>query len=431
MQTLTTMEKTRDSGNTHLRVDRHSQPRWYGQTGGRPATKRIKLAAPWIVAYLQTIAQVLLGDPLPPSQLDQTRFCVCPDVNFLILRTCMAFALPLFVSIILLFMAARSLQRIYGEEFRDRIGAEEANLDSEKSNITEQSVSRFPSNSGIDQSRKEVSGNLALKTACTEATETQANSERIVPEIEEKEDGNTYTDVLVFNISNANGSISNKSDLTKQQLPNGKQDGETGGCYAVIVNAERILDEAKDKSISDDMNAAKTEILEPVRREVGEYILRDTFEFVDSISNLNVSDKKMLSANYSSLFTNVSLVKTIQFLCGYIESRWINAGPPATEVRESLMICTSKLQLQFNGELCRQIDGVAMDSPLGPLLADIFINMLENNQLDETIRATSYYRRFEETNFGNSTTSRATQASHSHGSSDRELRNTFTSKFRH
>ncbi|KAF8571374.1 hypothetical protein P879_00202, partial [Paragonimus westermani] len=376
--------------DTYLRL---LKPRWYGQTGGRPATKRIKLAAPWIVAYLQTIAQVLLGDPLPPSQLDQARFCVCPDVNFLILRTCMAFALPLFVSIILLFMAARNLQRIYGEEFRDRIGAEEANLDSGKFNTAEQSVSRLPSNSGIDLSRKEVLGNLVLNAACTEATEksvqenrserhelsvthdehnrreiqldaqtdlsspesystslcppnianyqthesnssdtgissqttddsealaklllgvrnqtyesrstvshsktlvggrvvedfhtqanptslkimdhfcpthghvlvsvqTQSNFERIVPEIEEEEDGNTYTDVLLLNINNANGSISNKSNLNKQ-LPSEKPDGETGRCYAVIVDAERILDQVRDNSISDDMNAAKTEV---------------------------------------------------------------------------------------------------------------------------------------------------------------------------
>ncbi|KAF7261389.1 hypothetical protein EG68_01267 [Paragonimus skrjabini miyazakii] len=378
--------------DTYLRL---LKPRWYGQTGGRPATKRIKLAAPWIVAYLQTIAQVLLGDPFPPSQLDQTRFCVCPDVNFLILRTCMAFVLPLLVSIILLFMAARNLRRIYGKEFRDQIQGEETNLDDGKFNTTEQSMSKFLSDSGISLPRKETLVNLALNVACTGATEedvqenrsgrckqamthddyikrefqpnaqtelsspesysaslcppsttnfqthesnssdtgissqttddnealaklllcvqnhpyenqstishskkpvngqtfedfcahtvptslkimdhfcpkhghvlvsvqTHSNFERIVPEIEvAEEDVNTYTDVLSLNVDNTNQNISTKSDLKEQQLPGEKTYEEPGECYAVVVNAERILDEVKDSSTSYDVNVVKTEV---------------------------------------------------------------------------------------------------------------------------------------------------------------------------
>ncbi|KAF6768956.1 hypothetical protein AHF37_12692 [Paragonimus kellicotti] len=93
------------------------------------------------------------------------------------------------------------------------------------------------------------------------SVQTQSNFERIVPEIKvAEEDGNSYIDVLSLNVNNANGSTSNKSDLKEQQLPGKKPDEEPSGCYAVVVNAERILDEVKDSSTSYDVNVAKPEV---------------------------------------------------------------------------------------------------------------------------------------------------------------------------
>ena len=42
------------------------------------------------------------------------------------------------------------------------------------------------------------------------------------------------------------------------------------------------------------------------------------------------------------------------------------------DVKELLLLCTEKVQLTFNGKIYMQVDGVAMGSPLGPVLADIF-----------------------------------------------------------
>ena len=46
--------------------------------------------------------------------------------------------------------------------------------------------------------------------------------------------------------------------------------------------------------------------------------------------------------------------------------------------RELLEIATSNQLFQFNGELYEQTDGVAMGSPLGPLLANVFMCHIEN-----------------------------------------------------
>ena len=49
--------------------------------------------------------------------------------------------------------------------------------------------------------------------------------------------------------------------------------------------------------------------------------------------------------------------------------------------------------LQFNGELYEQTDGVAMGSPLGPLLANVFMCHIEN-QLEQNNMIPSFYRRY-------------------------------------
>ena len=40
-------------------------------------------------------------------------------------------------------------------------------------------------------------------------------------------------------------------------------------------------------------------------------------------------------------------------------------------------LCTKNVHFIFNGEIYIQIDGVARDSPLGPVLANIFMVELE------------------------------------------------------
>ena len=47
-------------------------------------------------------------------------------------------------------------------------------------------------------------------------------------------------------------------------------------------------------------------------------------------------------------------------------------------MKELLLLCTKSVHLEFNGETFQQLDGVAMGSPLGPVIAGIFMVELEN-----------------------------------------------------
>ena len=55
----------------------------------------------------------------------------------------------------------------------------------------------------------------------------------------------------------------------------------------------------------------------------------------------------------------------------------IKTSIPKPILKELLLLCAKDLHFRFNGEISTQIDGVVMGSPLGPLLAKIFMISLE------------------------------------------------------
>ena len=58
-------------------------------------------------------------------------------------------------------------------------------------------------------------------------------------------------------------------------------------------------------------------------------------------------------------------------------SKKIKASIPKNIIRELVYLCTKEVHFMFNDEIYIQSDGVAMGSPLGPLLANIFMTSLE------------------------------------------------------
>ena len=64
------------------------------------------------------------------------------------------------------------------------------------------------------------------------------------------------------------------------------------------------------------------------------------------------------------------------------------------EMKELLHLCTENLHFIFNGEIFIQIDGVTMGSPLGPILANIFMVELEKIIIPKLEREVKLWRRF-------------------------------------
>ena len=90
----------------------------------------------------------------------------------------------------------------------------------------------------------------------------------------------------------------------------------------------------------------------------------------------------MISFDVKSLFTNVPLDETISIVLRKIyDEGKIETNIPRNVMKELLLLCTKHVHFTFNGDIYIQLDGVAMGSPLGPLLTNVFMCSLEEATL--------------------------------------------------
>ncbi|XP_068692858.1 uncharacterized protein [Montipora foliosa] len=89
----------------------------------------------------------------------------------------------------------------------------------------------------------------------------------------------------------------------------------------------------------------------------------------------------MCSWDVTSLFTNVPLDETIQICLDRLYSLPDPPQLPRSVLKDLLRFATKKSHFIFDGQYYDQIDGVAMGSPLGPVLANIFMCHFEEKWL--------------------------------------------------
>ena len=118
-----------------------------------------------------------------------------------------------------------------------------------------------------------------------------------------------------------------------------------------------------------------------------DFVLKDTLDFVSSIKRLNAPDcRYMVSFDVTALFTSVPLNEVIELVLTriYVNNE-LMVKFPKEDLRKLLYMCTSENCFVFNDTLYTQTDGVAMGSPLGPVLANIFMTYIENKIFNDNI----------------------------------------------
>ena len=143
-------------------------------------------------------------------------------------------------------------------------------------------------------------------------------------------------------------------------------------------------------------NLAKFLVLVLTECTVNQYTIKDSFTFAQEVTEQNV-DHYMVSFDVESLFTNIPLDETIEICVKRLYKRKKKVkGLLKRHFKELLTLATKSSVFVFNGVYYSQIDGVAMGSPLGPTLANLFLAYHEENWLNDCpiqFKPT-YYRRY-------------------------------------
>ena len=142
-------------------------------------------------------------------------------------------------------------------------------------------------------------------------------------------------------------------------------------------------------------NVAKylTEVLSP--HIPTQHCAKDSFSFVEDLKHVSLKDKFLVSYDVFSLFTNIPLKETIDMAVHLIKSKDPNIKMSHKQLKKLFMFATSQTHFVYNDQYYDQVDGVAMGSPLGPVLANLFMGVHENEWLQAYPgTGPSFYRRY-------------------------------------
>ena len=124
-----------------------------------------------------------------------------------------------------------------------------------------------------------------------------------------------------------------------------------------------------------------SELLDPVIPT--DHCTTDTFSFVEEIKEVRIEESFMVSFDVVNLFTNIPLDETIDLAIDRIFKHHKNIKMTKIQMRKLFVFATKQTHFVYNGQYYDQIDGVAMGSPLGPKLANLFMGHFEKVWLNE------------------------------------------------
>lgn len=112
------------------------------------------------------------------------------------------------------------------------------------------------------------------------------------------------------------------------------------------------------------------------------YSLKNTQDLVNKIKDIEIPENaKLVSFDVVNLFTNIPVLKLKIKIKEILESKNLNQTE-ISEIYDVLEKCINNNYFQFNQKLYIQNQGLPMGSPLSPLFAEIFMDSLEDQILN-------------------------------------------------
>ncbi len=190
-------------------------------------------------------------------------------------------------------------------------------------------------------------------------------------------------------------------DLYKKLAPTGSQPGRMyglGNVHKPGTPLRPILSTIGTPSYQ--LAKFLVPILSPIT--VNEYTVKDSFSFAREINSVNPNGLFMASLDVKSLFTNIPLNETVD-IC--VDQLFNSDNPPndisRKDFRRLLQAAVKDNFFIFDSKWYKQVDGVAMGSPLGPTLANAFLCFHEKRWLEDcpVIFKPVMYRRYVDDTF--------------------------------
>ena len=135
--------------------------------------------------------------------------------------------------------------------------------------------------------------------------------------------------------------------------------------------------------------------LSPLLGKISDSHLLHSYDFIDRLKQLGPVRGKMMSLDVTALFTNVPLDFVLNNLKDAAEADLFNPPVHIDIFCELIKLCVESTIFTFDGVVYKQKFGVAMGSPLSPILANLCLEFLEKNYiktLPEDIRALFWVR---------------------------------------
>lgn len=126
-----------------------------------------------------------------------------------------------------------------------------------------------------------------------------------------------------------------------------------------------------------------------------DYHVKDTWMFVDKIRGKNVpADHVLVSLDIVSLFTNIP----INLAVAVIGKKWGEIKEHSTLDKRAFIkgvqICLNSTCFEFEGSFYKQIFGIAMGSPISPVVANLVLEHLEQSVIKKLPFTLPFYFRY-------------------------------------
>jgi len=120
--------------------------------------------------------------------------------------------------------------------------------------------------------------------------------------------------------------------------------------------------------------------------------IKDSFDFLNTLSNQNIGSETTVSFDVKSLFTNIATTFTTNFILDSIftdrSSNW--NGLNRNRLKKLLNWTTQNITFQFDNKS----DGLAMGSPIGPLMANVLMNYVIDKAITPLVHRPNFFCRF-------------------------------------